>query len=240
MVFSKELSGEHTKGRLTKSGVRCNQLGRSVVGLLLLLSCLSLSFPPHSFAEPEMPRIVFLGDSLTAGYGIAAEEGYPAVLGRLLTERGYTVTIRNGGISGDTSAGGLRRLDWLLREKPTVFFLALGANDALRGLPTTELEKNLRAIIARVREQYPRSKVVLAGMEAPPNMGAEYAAEFREVYRRISSDDSLTFIPFLLEGVAGVAELNQADRLHPTPAGQAKIANTVLPYILPLLEGRAP
>ncbi len=180
------------------------------------------------------PRVVFLGDSLTAGLGLAESEAYPAVVGDLLAERGIAVRIVNAGVSGDTSAGGLARVDWLLTQKPEIVVVALGANDGLRGQPVAAIAANLREIVRRARAA--GSRVVLAGMKMPPNYGPEYTREFEALYPRLARESGLPFIPFLLAGVAAIPELNQPDGIHPTAAGQRKIAELVVEALLPLLR----
>lgn len=197
--------------------------------------------PARPVASGEEPMVVFLGDSLTAGLGLEAGLAYPARVESKLEESGEPVRVLNAGVSGDTTAGGLARLDWLLKQKPDVLVVGLGANDGLRGLPLDQTEKNLRQILRRSREA--GADVLLLGMQIPPNYG-DYADRFAEMYPRIAKDMNIQLVPFLLEGVGGVAELNQADGIHPTAQGQEVMANTVLPYLRPLLqeettEGRA-
>ena len=180
--------------------------------------------------ERARPRIVCLGDSLTAGYGLSSpEEAYPALLQRKLRSAGLDFDVVNAGVSGDTSAGGLRRLDWSLQGDVRVLVVALGGNDALRGLAPGELKGNLGAIIDRAQAR--QIRVLLLGMEAPPNFGDRYTREFRAVYRALARERHVTLIPFFLNGVAGVAGLNQADGIHPTPEGQRRIAETIWPEL---------
>jgi acyl-CoA thioesterase-1 len=188
--------------------------------------------PPRREAPPSpagRPRVVFLGDSLTAGYGLAAAEAYPSLVQERLRDAGLAAEVVNAGVSGDTSAGGLRRLDWALDGDVKVLVLALGGNDALRGLSTGELRRNLAAIIERARQR--NVAVVLAGMEAPPNLGQAYTSAFREVYRGLAAEYRVALIPFLLEGVAGRPDLNQADLIHPNAEGARKIAALVWPFV---------
>lgn len=179
--------------------------------------------------------IVVLGDSLTAGYGLTAEQAYPALLGSALAADPATARWRvvNGGVSGDTSAGGLRRIDWLLRAKPRVVLIALGANDGLRGLPASELEANLRGIIAKVRAA--QAVPMLIGMRLPRNLGPEYGAAFEAVYPRLAAELQLPLLPFLLDGVAMDPRLNQADLVHPNAEGQRLVADHVTAWLKPLL-----
>ena len=182
-------------------------------------------------------RIVFLGDSLTAGLGLPADQSYPSLIGRQLKARGYNYEIVNAGVSGDTSAGGLRRLAWSLEGDVRVLVVALGANDGLRGLPADEMRKNLRAVLDAAKQR--GIKVVLAGMEAPPNNGPDYAREFRQVYSDLATEYDVRFVPFLLLGVAGNASLNQADGIHPNARGAQMVADLVWAELEPLLERQA-
>jgi acyl-CoA thioesterase I len=186
---------------------------------------------PHA---PQAPRIVFLGDSLTAGLGLAPEQSYPSLIGKRLKERGYDYEIVNAGVSGDTSAGGLRRLDWSLDGDVRVLIVALGGNDGLRGLPTKELKKNLAAVLDRARDR--KISVILAGMEAPPNNGADYTRDFRNVYADLAKEYKVRFIPFLLQGVAGDAGLNQSDGIHPNVRGAEIVADLVWKELEPELR----
>ncbi len=182
------------------------------------------------------PLVVFLGDSLTAGYGLAEEEAFPARLAAALRAGGHPVRVVNAGVSGDTSAGGLRRLPWLLTQRPDVMVVALGANDGLRGLAVSLTEKNLREIVAQARGKGVR--VLLLGLRLPPNLGADYVRAFEAVYPRVAREAGVPLVPFFLEGVGGVAALNQEDGIHPTAEGQRRIAATVLPYLEPLVQER--
>jgi acyl-CoA thioesterase I len=183
---------------------------------------------PH--ARDSRPKIVCLGDSLTAGYGLpSADRAYPALLEKKLHEAGLDFEVINAGVSGDTSAGGLRRLDWSLQGDVRVLLVALGGNDGLRGLAPTELKANLSAIIDKAEARH--IKVLLLGMEAPPNFGDRYTREFRAVYRDVATERHLILIPFFLNGVAGVTTLNQADGIHPTEEGQRRIADTIWPQL---------
>lgn len=179
----------------------------------------------------DITRILFLGDSLTAGLGLASEEAYPALIQEMLLEKGFTdIQIINGSISGSTTAGAFSRLKWYLKVKPDILVLALGANDGLRGLSTKEMAQNLDKAIVLAKEHGIR--VILAGMEIPPNYGAEYAKGFRQVFLGLKDKHKISLIPFLLKEVAGKASLNQADGIHPNGEGQKIIAATVLVHIL--------
>ncbi len=191
------------------------------------------SAPDHS---PARPRVVCLGDSLTAGYGLpSADEAYPALLQRKLADAGLAFDVINAGVSGDTSAGGLRRLDWSLQGDVRVLIVALGGNDALRGLPPAELRANLTAIIDQASARHVR--VLLLGMEAPPNFGDQYTKDFRAAYRSVAADRHVPLVPFFLNGVAGIATLNQSDGIHPTAEGQRRIADAIWPDVRALASG---
>jgi len=177
--------------------------------------------------------IVALGDSLTAGFGVSPDEAYPALLEARLGREGYDYRVVNAGVSGDTSAGGLRRMDWVLKLSPEIVIVALGANDGLRGLPTIAMRDNLRAIVRRA--QSAGAKVLLAGMRLPPNYGVDYAQEFEKVFPDLARGTKVPLIPFLLEGVAGEARLNLADGIHPNAEGQRRVAEHVWPHLRQLL-----
>ena len=188
---------------------------------------------PDAPGRLARPRIVFLGDSLTAGLGLPSDQSYPSLIGKKLKDRGYDYEIVNAGVSGDTSAGGVRRLDWSLDGDVRVLVVALGANDGLRGLPTTEMKKNLKAVLDRAAAR--NIPVVLAGMEAPPNNGPDYARDFRNVYAELAQEYRVRFVPFLLQGVAGDAALNQGDGIHPNARGAQIVADLVWAELEPAL-----
>jgi acyl-CoA thioesterase-1 len=187
-------------------------------------------------ANANAPRIVFLGDSLTAGYGLDKDESVPSLIQKRLQDAGYPYEVVNAGVSGDTSAGGLSRLDWSLTGDVKVLVVELGANDGLRGLPVKELKRNLSEIVTRAQAK--GIKVILTGMEAPPNFGAAYTSEFRDVYRQLSREHDVTFVPFYLEGVAGIASLNIADGIHPNAEGSRIVEKTIWSALEPLLVKR--
>jgi acyl-CoA thioesterase-1 len=195
------------------------------------------SAPPSAAPVTAQPRIVALGDSLTAGLGLSPEDAYPAILQRRLNDAGLKYEVVNAGVSGDTSAGGLRRADWALDGDVKVMIVALGGNDALRGLPIEELRRNLSEIIERAQAR--NVSVILAGMEAPPNFGRDYTVAFRGVYADLAKKYKVTLVPFLLEGVAGIETLNQRDGIHPTAEGARRVADNVWAALQPLLEGHA-
>jgi acyl-CoA thioesterase-1 len=180
------------------------------------------------------PRIVALGDSLTAGLGLSPEEAYPALLQRRLDREGLRYEVVNAGVSGDTSAGGLRRVDWALEGDVKVLIVALGGNDALRGLPVEQLRDNLAEIITRATRR--GIAVILAGMEAPPNFGAGYTAAFRQAYRDLAKEHGVVLVPFLLDGVAGLPHMNQTDGIHPTAEGAHKVADNIWAALQPLVK----
>jgi acyl-CoA thioesterase-1 len=208
-------------------------LGRAAGGKahLWLLLLILWSLPATASAAC---RITVLGDSLTAGYGLPLEAAFPAQLERALQERGYACGVANAGVSGDTSAGGLARLDWVLAEEPTHLILELGANDALRALPVDQLEANLAAIVERAQARGIR--VMLAGMLAPPNLGPGYADAFRAVYERLADRYGVPLYPFFLDGVVQRPEFLQRDGLHPTAEGVAEIVRRIVPTVTAWLE----
>jgi len=181
-------------------------------------------------------RIVFLGDSLTAGYGVGKDRAYPALIAEKIREAHFPYDVINAGVSGDTSADGLRRTDWVLQQKVDVLVIALGANDGLRGLSPNVLEENLEAIIEKAKRKNAEVRVVIAGMQMPPNLGADFAAKFQQVFSTVAQKYKATLIPFLLAGVGGHRDLNQPDSIHPTEAGQKMIAETVWQTLKPILE----
>lgn len=203
--------------------------------LLLGFVTLWIGISPTSLAA-DPPRIVFLGDSLTAGYGLDPDVAYPALVGKMLAETGLPVEIVNAGVSGDTTAGGLRRINWLSRRPMDILMIALGANDALRGFDTATTRSNLEEIVRQARSHQPEVRIVLAGMLAPPNMGGEYQRDFAAVYHELATEHGLNLIPFLLEGVAGERHLNLGDGIHPNTAGHQIIARLVFSKLKPVLE----
>ena len=178
--------------------------------------------------------MVVLGDSLTAGLGLPENEAYPALLQKKIDAARAGVEVVNAGVSGDTSAGGVRRLDWALQGDVRVLIVALGANDGLRGLPVERLKENLATIITRAKER--KVTVILAGMEAPPNYGPEYTADFRAAYQDLARKHDVIFVPFLLDRVAGQSQLNQGDGIHPNAQGAEIIAETVWRALQPVLQ----
>ncbi len=196
-----------------------------------------LLVPPAAVAgDPaaEPLKILVLGDSLTAGYGMATGEAFPAQLEQALLAAGHEVEVISAGVSGDTSAGGLARLDWALADQPQVVIIELGANDALRGLPPEETRQNLEAIILRLKQE--GIAVLLTGMQAPRNLGSGYYSKFDRVYVDLAAQHEIAFYPFFLEGVATADQYNQADGIHPNPAGVRVIVQNILPVVEQLLN----
>jgi acyl-CoA thioesterase-1 len=184
----------------------------------------------------EKPKIIlFYGDSLTAGYGLSTEEAFPSLIEKKLIKTGKSAKVVNAGLSGETSAGGLSRIDWVLRQPVDVFVLELGANDALRGLPLDQTKKNLQAIIDKVKVKNPKAKFVIAGMMVPPNMGQEYTTKFKNIFPDLAKTNNATLIPFLLQDVAGNERLNLSDGIHPNIEGHKIVADNVFKVINPLL-----
>lgn len=175
----------------------------------------------------KIQNILFFGTSLTAGYGLDPAEAYPALIQKKIDSLDLPYKVINGGLSGETSAAGKSRIDWLLKQPIAVFVLELGANDGLRGLSVTETSANLQAVIDKVKAKYPNVKMVMAGMQMPPNMGEKYTADFKAVFSNLAQKNQMVFVPFLLEGVGGVARLNQEDGIHPTAEGQQILAENV-------------
>ena len=178
-------------------------------------------------AESETRTILFFGNSLTAGYGLEPDQAFPALIQERIDSLGLPYKVINAGVSGETTAGGKARIDWLLKQPVDVFVLELGANDGLRGIRTEETYNNLKTIIEKVRSKNPDVEIVLAGMQIPPSMGQRYTQQFREVFTRLADEEQVALIPFLLEGVAGNRELNQGDGIHPTVEGQKIVAENV-------------
>jgi acyl-CoA thioesterase-1 len=196
--------------------------------------------PAPSSASPstrsdDRPAVVFLGTSLTAGFGLDVDDAYPALIQKKIDAAGLSYRVVNAGVSGETSAGALRRVDWILREKVAVLVLETGANDGLRGQDPDVTRANIQAVFDRARKESPPPRLVLAGMEALPNYGARYVARFRAIFPELARKNDAVLIPFLLEGVAGVRSLNQADGVHPTAEGHVRIAETVWNALRPLL-----
>ncbi len=187
-------------------------------------------------ANDSLKTILFFGNSLTAGYGLDLSEAFPALIQLKIDSLQLHYKVINAGLSGETSSGGLARIDWLLKQQVDVFVLELGANDGLRGIPLTETRKNLQAIIERVKQKNPAVAIVLAGMQVPPNMGKEYATTFITMYKELGQQNKIILMPFLLEGVGGNPELNQQDGIHPTAAGHKIVAGNLWEYLKPVVQ----
>ncbi|GAA0880722.1 arylesterase [Algoriphagus jejuensis] len=184
-----------------------------------------------SQTETTQKTILFFGNSLTAAYGIDPEDGFAGLTQSRIDSLGLDYKVINGGLSGETTAGGLSRLDWFLEDEPAIFILELGGNDGLRGIQISETKNNLLAIVDKVRSKYPDTKIILAGMQIPPNMGQEYSKEFSELYPAVAKEKNVTLIPFLLDRVGGIPELNLPDGIHPTEEGHKIVAETIWPFI---------
>jgi len=210
-----------------------------LLGLFLAAALRAQTNPAPSAAPGEKKTIMFLGDSLSAGSGVQPQQAFPALVGDKVRERGLPFEVVNAGVGGDTTAGGLRRLDWLLQRKVDVLVLELGGNDGLRGLPVSNIKKNLQAMVDKAKAKYPDVKIVVAGMQMPPNVGANYGEEFRQAFFDVAKENDAMMIPFLLEGVGGSREYNQPDLIHPNPLGHKIVADVVWKTIEPLLLGNS-
>jgi acyl-CoA thioesterase I len=220
----------------------------SLIGVCSLLACgkndegaarALPDVPATATLEAEAdarPVVLFFGTSLTAGLGLEPEQAYPALIQKKLDSAGLPYRAVNAGVSGETSAAGLRRIDWILQHPVAVLVLELGANDALRGLELKAAKDNLQQIIDRTRAKYPAVQVVVAGMQAPPNLGTRYSAEFRQMFVDLARDNQAALVPFLLEGVGGVDSLNQRDGIHPNMRGERIVAQNVWEVLAPMLE----
>jgi acyl-CoA thioesterase-1 len=231
-----------SKGRKTQSTVaRPGAGGRRLLAaawraVAVALVC-SVAGPVAARGAEGTHAILFFGDSLTAGYGLdnPGQDAYPAVIQRKLEAEHLPWRVINAGLSGETTAGGLRRIDWVLRQPVDIVVLALGANDGLRGIDPAVTERNLGEIVDHIRARDPAAKIIVAGMEMPPSMGRAYTDRFHALFARVAEQKHATLLPFLLEGVAGHPELNQADAIHPNPAGHRIVAGNVWRILRPLL-----
>ncbi|MDB6018636.1 MAG: arylesterase [Pedosphaera sp.] len=216
------------------------------VAWLLICVMIGLSVPVTARAsdaagpEPKRRTVVVLGDSLAAGYGLDPSEAFPALLQKKIDEAGWNFTVVNAGVSGDTTAGGLRRINWVLKQKVDVLVLELGGNDGLRGVPVAVTQTNLQAIIDRVRAKNPQTRIIVAGMQMPPNVGEEYNRAFQKTFSDLAATNQTALIPFILEGVGGHPELNQPDHIHPTAEGDKIVAENVWQVLKPELEKISP
>lgn len=210
-----------------------NSMKRKILAKVLLLVSFFILF--NTLDVFGQKNILMFGDSITAGYGLTEEQAYPALIQNRIDSLGLDHNVINAGLSGETTAGGARRVDWILQQEVDIFLLSLGGNDGLRGIDPSNTKKNLITIIEKVREKDPAIDIILAGMEAPPNLGQQYTNEFRSVFSEVASERDITFMPFLLKDVAGNDELNQTDGIHPTAEGQQIIADNIWEYLKPQL-----
>jgi acyl-CoA thioesterase-1 len=195
----------------------------------VVISLVYLTVASCANAGSREPLVIFLGDSLTAGHGLSADEAFPALVAKSMRDKGHPIRVVNAGVSGDTTTGALDRVGWLLEQKPDVLVVGLGANDAFRGQPVDRIEANLRAIVARAKSA--GARVVLLGMRVPTNYGPDYTDAFAAIYPRVAKLEKVDLMPFLLEGVGGHPELNFDDGIHPNQEGQRIVASKVLGYI---------
>lgn len=204
--------------------------------LILISSC---SFFASIYSESNVPkiRILFFGDSLTAGLGLGSpEEAFPALVEKELSKNGIPAQAINAGMSGDTTSGGLARLDWAMSSGFDLFVLELGANDSMRGISPDQTEKNLKEIVVRVRKKNPKVKILLVGMKTFPNLGKEYRKKFEAVFPKIAKEERIPLVPFFLDGVAGIKKLNQKDGIHPTAEGHRILAKNLFPFVQKILN----
>ena len=226
-----------SRAALMNGSVAIPSLVRSSVILTAVLAVALTALASESpVATPERKTIIVLGDSLAAGAGLDPSEAFPALLQKKVDAEHWKFTVVNAGVSGDTTAGGLRRMDWLLKQRMDVLLLELGGNDGLRGIPVEATRKNLQEIVDRAKKKYPQVQIVVAGMHMPPNMGEEHNASFRRIFPELAETNNATLIPFLLEGVGGKSELNLPDRIHPTAEGHKIVAENVWKILKPVLE----
>jgi acyl-CoA thioesterase-1 len=207
---------------------------RALLGLLLLIVQLAAFAPAWALAQADDRVIVAFGDSLTSGLGVPADQTYPALLGERLRREGYAYKVVNAGVSGDTTAGGLRRVDWALRLKPEIVILELGVNDALRGQHLASVRANLEQLVTSF--QAAGARVLVAGMRLPPNYGTPYAEDFYRLFSEVARVRNAPYLPFFLEGVGAISRLNQADGIHPTAEGYAIVVEHLWPFLVPLLR----
>ena len=197
----------------------------------------STSSIPSSSVTTHNPTVLFFGTSLTAGYGLQPEQAYPAVIEKKAAQAGFEITAVNAGLSGETSAGALRRIDWALKAPADVIVIETGANDALRGLSLEAARSNVEQIVVKAKQTHPDAKILLLEMLAPPNLGRSYTEGFRKIYSSVAKEQRVTLVPFFLEGVAGRPEMNQADGVHPNAAGARLVADNVWRVLKPIIAG---
>ncbi len=200
------------------------------VGILFVLITMSVQAQ-----DQQQKTILFFGDSITAGYGLEIEQAFPALIEQKVDSLGYNYRVVNAGLSGETSAGGLRRVDWILQQPVDIFVLELGGNDGLRGIDPESTKENLQGIINKVEDTYSDAAIILAGMQAPPNMGQDYTEAFHQMYHDLAEVNDVVFLPFILEGVAGDPDLNLPDGIHPTEKGHKIVAENVWKVLEPIL-----
>tara|TARA_R110000868_G_scaffold304437_7_gene565064 strand:+ start:44841 stop:45473 length:633 start_codon:yes stop_codon:yes gene_type:complete len=209
--------------------VTIKKLKMKLILLLFLLTTTSI------FAQ-EKKTILIFGDSITAGYGVEPSQAFPALIQNRIDSLGLDYEVINGGLSGETSAGGLRRINWVLQRKVDIMILELGGNDGLRGIDLSSTKENLQEIVDKALAKYSDMEIIVAGMQVPPNLGVEYSKEFRELYPTLAKENDLALIPFILEKVGGIRELNQPDQIHPNVAGHKLVAETVWEALKPMLK----
>ncbi|HKI43695.1 MAG TPA: arylesterase [Balneolales bacterium] len=211
---------------------------KKLLSLSLLLLGFMLTGKANAFVKNDTTTVLFLGDSITAGLGVGENNAYPAIIQHKVDSLGWNVDVINAGLSGETSAGGLRRVNWLIRQwrRIDVMVLELGANDGLRGIDPKSTKKNLQEIIDTVKAKNPGVRIILAGMQVPPNLGQQYTTEFKDIYPELAKTDHTLLIPFLLQGVGGVPSLNQGDGIHPNIKGHKIVAQNVWEVLKPVLE----
>jgi acyl-CoA thioesterase-1 len=243
MLTIKNKAMSKVRGFRISSVVAALRCGMAWVGAsVLVLVAIPVLAAEGADGEGVSPRrtLLVLGDSLAAGYGVDESEAFPALLRKKIESAGLGFEVVNAGVSGDTTAGGLRRLNWLLRRPVDVVLVELGGNDGLRGLPPDATRSNLVAIVDGVRRKNPKVRVVLAGMQMPPNLGEDYGRRFAGIFPEVARDKGLVLVPHLLEGVGGRPELNLPDQIHPTPAGHVLVASNVWQVLKPVLEAPTP
>jgi acyl-CoA thioesterase-1 len=212
--------------------VKVSNISYGLIFCLIALPPLLFLAKQASSESDKQMRVLVFGDSIAAGYGLDPSESFPAELQRIVDEKiGPAVKVVNAGLSGETTAGGARRISWVLQQHVDILLIELGGNDALRGLDLKQTEENLISIISAARKRYPSIYILLGGMQAFPNLGPDFASKFQAIYPRIAEQHSVELIPFILEGVGAVKELNQADGIHPTAEGQKLIAKLIWPYL---------
>jgi len=214
-------------------------LKKSFRGLVCALMCSTALVSSAQPATNALKTIVVVGDSIAAGLGVEPSEAYPALLQEKIKSAGLNFTVVNAGVSGDTTADGLSRINWLLRRPIDVLILELGGNDGLRGFPPATIQSNLQLIIDRVKQKYPHAQIVIAGMRMPPNLGEAYTTAYKNIFPALAKSNHAALVPFLLEGVGGKPELNQPDHIHPTAAGHRIVAENVWKVLKPLLISNA-